>query len=102
MIYLKSYPTEHGSVVAMCDEELLGRVLRSGKLVLDLERYASFYKGELVGEAEAAGIISAEKIYSANIVGERSVGIVVRFGLVAAGDVRLVENVPFVQLFAMV
>jgi hypothetical protein len=102
MIYFKSYLTEHGSVVAMCDEELMGRVLRSGKLVLDLERYASFYKGELLAEAEAAGRISSERIYSANIVGERSVGIMVKFGLVAPDDVRLVENVPFVQLFAMV
>ena len=93
--------TEHGSVVAMCDEELIGRVLREGKLVLDLDKYASFYRGELLGEAEAAGRISGERIYSANIVGARSVGIVVKFGLVAADDVRAVEGVPFVQLYAI-
>lgn len=102
MIYFKSYLTEHGSVVAMCDEELLGRVLRSGKLVLDLDRYASFYKGELLAEAEAIVKVSGEKIYSANIVGARSVGIVAKFGLVGPDDIKAVEGVPFVQLFAMV
>ncbi len=102
MIYFKSYLTEQGSVVAMCDEELIGRVLRSGKLVLDLDRYASFYKGELLSEEEAAGRLSGERIYSANIVGERSVGIVVKSGLVGADDVKAVEGVPFVQLYAIV
>jgi uncharacterized protein len=102
MIYFKSYMTEHGSVVAMCDQELIGRVLRSGKLVLDLDKYASFYKGELMSEEEAAVRIGSEKIYSANVVGERSVGIVVKFGLVAAEDVRIVEDVPFVQIYAIV
>jgi hypothetical protein len=102
MIYFKSYATEHGSVVAMCDMELIGRVLRSGKLVLDLDRYASFYKGELVSEEEAAARVSGERIYSANVVGERSVGIVVKFGLAAAEDVKIVEDVPFVQIYAIV
>lgn len=102
MIYFNSYATDHGSVVAMCDEELIGRVLREGKLVVDLDRYAPFYKGELLGEAEAAGRISSERMYSANIVGERSVGIVVKFGLVDAGSVRRVEGVPFVQVYVIV
>lgn len=102
MIYFKSYGTEHGAVLAMCDEELIGRVLKRDKLVLDLDRYASFYKGELLSEEEAAARLAGERIYSANVVGERSIRIVVDCGLAEPSDVTSAEGVPFVQLFALI
>ena len=102
MIFFKSYGTDNGSVVAMCDQELIGRVLRSGKLLVDLDRYASFYKGELLSEDEAAERLGSEKIYSANVVGERSIGIVVKCGLACADDVMSVGGVPFIQIYAIV
>jgi hypothetical protein len=101
MIYFKSYTTDHGSVVAMCDQELIGRVLRGGKRVVDLDKYAKFYKGELLSEADASAKLRGERIYSANIVGERSTGIVVECGLARHEDVLSVEGVPFVQIYVV-
>ena len=102
MIFFKSYETDHGTVLAMCDEELIGRVLRRGKLVIDLDKYAAFYKGELLSEEEASERVGKEKIYSANVVGERSIRIVVERGLAEASDVTSAEGVPFVQIYVMV
>jgi len=102
MIFLKEYSTENGSILAMCDEELIGKVLKSGKLVIDLDKYASFYKGDLISEEDAAKAISSEEIYSANIVGERSISIVIKNGLVDEKDVMLVGKVPFVQIYKII
>lgn len=99
MIFLKKHPTDHGCILAMCDEELLGKVIKSGKLQIDLERYASFYKGELVREEKAGGMFSKDEIHSANIVGERSVNILIEKGIVEKGSVKKAGKVPFVHIY---
>jgi hypothetical protein len=98
MIYLNKFDTPKGMMVAMCDEELMGRVLKEGRIEIDLKRYGGFYKGELVSEAEASSIIS-KNVYSANVVGDRSVGILIAKGIVNDNEVRNVEGVKFVHLF---
>lgn len=99
MIFFKKYATENGAIIAMCDEELIGRVLSGGKLTVDLAKYASFYKGDLVSEAEAKRMVSAEEIHSANVVGERSVAVLVELDIVSRDSVVLLGGVPFVQVF---
>jgi hypothetical protein len=101
MIFVKKHASEQGSIIAMCDKELLGRVLKEGKVYLDLEKYADFYKGALLSEEEASGVLEGEEIYSANIIGERSVAIMINKGVVDKKEVKKVEKVPFVQVFKM-
>ncbi|MGB9732409.1 MAG: DUF424 family protein [Candidatus Micrarchaeia archaeon] len=97
MIYFKRYPTEHGYIIAMCDEELIGKVIKEGKIEIDLEKYANFYKGELLKEEEIE--ISPDEIYSANIIGERSAKIIVKKGLAKEEEIKKVAGIPFVQIF---
>ncbi|MDE1854726.1 MAG: DUF424 family protein [Candidatus Micrarchaeota archaeon] len=99
MIFLKKHAAEQGTILAMCDEELLGKVLSQGKLCIDLEKYADFYRGELISEQRASGMVDDEEIYSANVVGERSVAVMMNKGLVGKGEVKKVGKVPFVQIF---
>ena len=101
MIFLKKHASEQGLILAMCDQELIGKVLESGKIVLDLKKYADFYKGELMSEEEASGVVEAEELYSANVVGERSVTIMIKNGVVGKDEVKKVAKVPFVQVFKM-
>ena len=101
MIYIKKHATPQGLLLAMCDEELLGKVFASGKMQLDLDKYADFYRGELVAEAQASDGTSGEDIYSANIVGERAVAVMLNRGMVKKADVKMVGRVPFVQIFKM-
>ena len=98
MIYLKQYSTPNGTILAMCDEELIGRTLKGEGTELDLDKYSGFYKGELVDEAKAREMID-EDLYSANVVGERSMLIVVDKGLVKKDEIKAISNVPFVQIF---
>ncbi|MCL5100471.1 MAG: DUF424 family protein [Candidatus Marsarchaeota archaeon] len=101
MIYIKNYNTESGTVLAMCDQELIGNIYSEGKLELDLKSYSEFYVGELINEEEVETYIEGE-LYSANIVGKRSVGIVVSKGIVSRDDVKEVGGVPFVHIYTMV
>lgn len=98
MIYINSFDSPKGIMIAMCDEELMGRLLREGKVEINLRDYGAFYRGRLVTEEAAAKEISG-RVYSANVVGERSVGLLVKAGLVREGDIRRVEGVPYVHLF---
>lgn len=99
-VYLKSYVTEKGTMIAMCDSELIGKTFKEGKVELDLDKYADFYKGQLLEVADAERNIKEEaSIYSANVVGKRSVNILIKNGIVAKEDVKQVESVPFVHLY---
>ncbi|MDE1873744.1 MAG: DUF424 domain-containing protein [Candidatus Micrarchaeota archaeon] len=99
MIFVKKHAAEQGLIIAMCDEELMGRVLEEGKLFIDLDRYSEFYRGELVSEEKAKAMVDGVELYSANIVGERSVAVMMNKGIVGKEDVKKVGRVPFVQVF---
>lgn len=99
MIYFKRYQTEHGDMIAMCDEELIGKKLEEGKIEIDLEKYAGFYKGELLKEEDVIELL--DNIYSANVVGERATEILIKKGIVDKKEVKKVAGVPFVQVFTI-
>ena len=100
MIYLKKHSSDHGEVIAMCDEELLGKVIEEGKRVIDLKTHANFYKGSLVTEEEAAEALDSD-IYSANIVGKRSVKIAIDKGIALKEQVMKVKDVEMLQIFSI-
>jgi hypothetical protein len=101
MIFLKKHITDHGFILAMCDEELIGKVLKEGKLLIDLEKYASFYRGVLVSEAQAYNAIKDEEVYTANVVGDRAVKVLIKKGMATKEDVKKIGKVPFVQIFKL-
>ena len=101
MLYIKMYDTEKGSIIAMCDERLLGKKYtdRKSGARLDLDRYSDFYKGDLVDTEDAKGRIMRENIYSANIVGKESVSLIVKLGLAGEDDVKTVDSIPSLQIY---
>ncbi len=98
MIYFNRFDSQKGIMIAMCDEELMGRVFREGRIKIDLLHYGGFYRGDLITEEEAARRID-RNVYSANIVGNRSVGVLVNLGIVKDDEVKTVQGVRFVHLF---
>ncbi len=83
-------------VVAVCDEELVGKVFREGGRELDLRKYAAFYKGRVVGEGEVVELIrGAENV---NLVGERAVAAAEK-ALGSRAGVRRIAGVPHLQVY---
>ena len=84
-------------VVALCDAELLGKILKEGEIVLDLQTYGAFYKGEKVNEVKAAEEL--KKATSINAVGKKAVAIVQEALGFPEENVKLIEGVPHVQAY---
>lgn len=82
-------------VVAVCDEDVFSRKLVEGNRVLDVS--GEFFNGEKMSEAEAVDEIVRCNREDAtfNFVGEESVGIAKRLGLVKDEGVVEIEDVPF-------
>lgn len=99
MIYVKMHNTDKGVVLAMCDAELIDKVLTEGDVEINIRDYSDFYRGELMGEREAKKAVSNEGLYSANIVGRKSVDVAVEKAIIDDAYVRKVGNVPYAQAF---
>ena len=95
-MYLKIHSSPEGEIVALCDEELIGRVLRDGKMCLDLKVHGAFYKGEKVSQARAVAALSEAR--NANLVGVRSLEAAKKAGLSVSGAV-LISGIPHLQMY---
>ena len=82
-------------VVAVCDADVFGRVLKEGDRVLDLS--GDFFKGREMSLDEARGeIVRCDgEDATFNFVGADSVGIARELGLVKDEGVVEIDGVPF-------
>ncbi len=96
-VYARSYKTEKGKMVACCDEELLGRIFREGKLKLSLQ--TSFYGNATVDLLEALVLLDGADIL--NLVGEKIVKAAIEKGLVHPYAVISIAGVPHVQVMKL-
>jgi len=82
-------------VVAVCDEDVGGRILSEGKKRLDLS--GNFFKGKSMNldEAREEMIRCANEDATFNIVGENSVNLAKELGLVVDEGVLKIEGIPF-------
>ncbi len=96
-VWVKVYRHWDGNVVvAIADEELMGKEFSEGIKVLKVN---DFYKGELMTLEEAARVVEEATII--NAVGERSVEMLISKGLVHPESVKRIKEVPYAQTFFM-
>ncbi len=98
-MYMKIHDVGGERILAACDKEHIGKVLKEGKLVIDVKSYSSFYKGE---EVDSNDIVrELEECTSANLVGEKAVACAISQGIAKKSDVKMVSGVPVLMLFVM-
>ena len=92
----KSYRT----IVAVCDDNLLGRKFEEGIRQLDVRE--SFYKGEQVSKEEIIALLQreAKEDSTFTIVGKDSVKAALEAGLIEKNSWHKVRGVPFVLVLA--
>lgn len=86
-----------GTVLAVCDEELLGKVFTQGEAVLDLKSYRQFYEGSVVSEIQAIEMLKNAE--NASIVGERSVEIAQKALGLSKSHAKKIGGVPHLQVY---
>ncbi|MCL5429988.1 MAG: DUF424 family protein [Candidatus Marsarchaeota archaeon] len=100
MIYIKVHDSQNGTLIAMCDSDMINKVLKEGEVVIDIKSYGSFYSGKLVDSREAAKIVRGTKnVFSANIIGKESIGVAIDTGLVRMVNVLHVDGVPYAHSY---
>jgi len=95
MIAIRSYTRDTETILAACDEELIGRTFREGKAKLTVSKV--FYCSEIVDESELKGMML--RATSMNLVGPRTIAIAKDLGLVH-GTISI-EGVEHAQVVRM-
>ena len=91
---IKSHKSPDGKIVAaVCDTELKGKKFEEGKLQLDLT--SNFFDGEEKDELTVGDTI--RNADSVNLVGEKSVEIGIKEGVIEKEHVKKIAGIPYAQ-----
>ena len=94
-MYINVISSSVRDVVAICDDELLGKVFEEGKVQLNVKE--NFYAGEKKTREEVLKLVDFYKKEDAtfNVVGEESVGVLIECGVLKEGGFGEVDGVKF-------
>ncbi|MCL4411126.1 MAG: DUF424 family protein [Candidatus Marsarchaeota archaeon] len=98
MIYYKEHLIDEGVIIAICDENLIDKVLEDGDLFMDISSYSDFYKGELI-DPNADLKLDLREFNSANVVGSESVAFAIKNFLISKDNVKMVGKVPYAHSY---
>ncbi len=84
-------------VLAACDCELLGTVLKDGKIVFEVRE--DFYKGQRVTVEEAVELCKQSTIV--NLVGQCIVDEAIKEGLIHPEAILKINGIPHAQIIKM-
>lgn len=87
----------HENVVAVCDSDLIGKKLDDGKVCLEITE--RFYKGDKKSDKEVEDIL--KEADNVNIVGEKSVKVAIKAGVVSKDEVIEINGVPHAMIFSL-
>jgi hypothetical protein len=85
-------------IVAVCDEELIGKTFGEGKFQLEVKE--NFFKGETIDEEKTFDIMVDFQKEDAtfNIVGEKSVNLALEAGIINKKGIKKIQDIPFVLI----
>ena len=96
-MYVKIHKSGDRHVVAVCDEDLLGKKFIEGKLILEVSE--RFYKGKKLSKKETLDMM--EDAINLNIVGEESIKLALENGIVSKDNVIKIKNIPHAQVYQL-
>jgi hypothetical protein len=96
-VYAKIQKWGQHVLLATCDPELLGKILREGKIVFEI--HEQFYKGPKMTAEEVIELMEQSTIV--NMVGHKIVKKAIEKGLVHPDAVLKISGVPHAQIVKM-
>ncbi len=94
MFWGKVFYTKYDIVVAICDENLIDREIRT-KDKLKVKISKSFYGGQLINEAQAVKLMRRATI--GNLIGKRIVELAEKNGFIEKENIILINGIPHAQ-----
>jgi hypothetical protein len=83
------------NVLAVCDKELLGKIIETEKLEFNVSK--KFYGGEEVTEKEL--LKKLKEVDSANLIGNNCIEILEKQGLINQGSIITINGVKHAQIY---
>lgn len=83
------------SILAVCDKEILGKTLENEKMEFKVSE--KFYGGEGITEEELLEKLKEHN--SANLVGNKCVGILQEKGLINESSIIMINDIKHVQVY---
>ena len=90
-MYVKKHVSEDRTVVAICDEDILGKKFTKGDI--QLEVFESFYGGDKKTDDEVRELLCT--CDNLNIVGKKVVKLALEVGVVNLQDVMYIGELPY-------
>jgi len=84
-------------MLAVCDKEIIGKKFETPDLKLDLS--SDFYNGKEKTEKEIVKLF--EQAYMINLVGQESVGLGLKSGIISKKDIIKIKDIPYVQAISL-
>ena len=95
--FVKTTNYQNSNMLNMCDEDLLGKVIKNGKLQINITQ--SYYGQRLVEQAEAETLLQSCSIL--NLVGKNTIQLSVDLKVGSQQGVKTIDDVPFLIVFKM-
>ena len=86
-MYMNVHTDGKNRIVAVCDRELIGKVIEEDDMSVDLDRYRSFYVGK---EAERREVEEQLKSFTS---------VAVAMGIVNLDDIMYIKETPYIQIY---
>jgi hypothetical protein len=93
MFWCKVFKTKFEVVLALCDEKILGKVIKKKNFEIKISE--KFYGGELVNAEDALKLM--EKATIGNLMGKEAVELAIKHGFITKENVILINGIPHAQ-----
>jgi len=93
-VFVRIIKQKDATIIAVCDDNLLGNTFREGKLKLEVKE--SFYRGDHSSLEDAMRAVDGADI--ANLVGQKTISAAVSNGYADPRAVITIAGVPHVQI----
>lgn len=92
---MRSITWKDTTSINICDEALIGKTLKEGKLQMQISR--DYFGGQIVAPEQALKMMKESSII--NLAGEQAVSIAISNNMGAKEAVRLIQGVPFLMIY---
>jgi hypothetical protein len=97
-MFMKIHINQKSKIIAVCDESLIGHILKDKEIFMNLDKYRSFYIGEKVSAVQVKKELKGSFV-SVNLVGEESVAAAIDAGVAHEQDILYVKKIPYIQIY---
>lgn len=90
-VYFKHHRQPLSDVMAVCDEELIGKVISNGEVKITISE--NFYRGKLMDIEEVLPFL--ERSTNFNLIGRDIIDAVIKHGIIKKDGIILIDEVPY-------